>query len=193
MRFKCILLLTGLGLIFGPTAGLGGPRGGSDGERGLDPGSKAEAEFRQLDTNGDGLLNFDEISADPTLAAERDKWDTNKDGFIDLNEFKEYFKARTQQDHAAGQGEPAGGPRTVKGKSEKLPTAPDLPPNLPDWFKRYDTDGDGQIGLYEWKAAGQPLARFLALDLNGDGFLTADEVLWVLAAEGATKGRQPRE
>jgi Ca2+-binding EF-hand superfamily protein len=190
MRFPCFLLLTGLGLLCGPTAGLAGSR---DGERGLDPGSKAEAEFRQLDTNGDGLLNYDEILADPTLAAERDRWDANKDGFIDLNEFKEYFKARTQQDRAAGQG----GPRTVReGKSGKRPTdpdAPELPPNLPDWFKRYDTDGDGQIGLYEWKAAGQPLARFLALDLNGDGFLTADEVLWVIAAERATQGKKPRE
>src|SRR5262249_32625775 len=52
-----------------------------------------------------------------------------------------------------------------------------LPKELPAWFTQYDKDGDGQIGLYEWKATGQPLETFLKMDRNGDGFLTIEEVL----------------
>ena len=33
----------------------------------------AESTFRRMDTNGDGLLNYDEMSE--SLRAERDKWD----------------------------------------------------------------------------------------------------------------------
>jgi hypothetical protein len=220
MRFKCFLLLTGLGLIFGATVSLGQPRnpsrvvrnlgglgqlrGGdrapapsapspgspSDGRRGAAVDAEAEAEFRGLDANGDGLLNSDEM--DDTLRAERDKWDTNGDGFIDLNEFKEYYKARRETEEAARLGGSPGelprGSSAAKARAGSL--APDLPPNLPPWFQQRDTDGDGQIGLYEWTAAGQPIAEFLAMDLNGDGFLTVDEVLW---AVGGKANNEPKE
>lgn len=52
-----------------------------------------------------------------------------------------------------------------------------LPKDLPSWFEDYDTDKDGQVGLYEWRKAGKPMADFTAMDLNGDGFVTADEYL----------------
>ena len=51
------------------------------------------------------------------------------------------------------------------------------PKELPSWFTELDTDKDAQIGLYEWRAAGRSIEEFLAKDLNGDGFLTAEEVL----------------
>jgi hypothetical protein len=211
MRFKCFLLLTGLALVFGATAGQGQfrpqpggnpeqallrqqlraarraamavpaqPPGGQpgsqpDAQAGAEAEAKAEAEFREMDVNGDGLLAPDEM--DDTLRAERDKWDDNHDGFIDLNEFKEYHKARTQKERAG-----------AGGRMGMMPgnwPAPDLPPNLPPWFREYDADHDGQIGLYEWRAAGQPIARFLEMDLNGDGFLTVDEVLWSVGVRPA--------
>ena len=61
-----------------------GPGNGGNG-----PEQWAEMMFRRLDTNGDGLLNYDEMPE--ALKAERDKWDENKDGFIDLTEYKKYF------------------------------------------------------------------------------------------------------
>jgi len=160
----------------GRNGGNGNWAGGNGGN--WNPDAMADMRFRQLDTNGDGLLNTDEMQADETLLAERDKWDTNNDGFIDQAEFREYFKARIQQFQANG----PGGTPLLPGQddTEKKPTvyrAGKLPPNLPPWFLQYDTDGDGQVGLYEWKAAGQDIARFEALDLNGDGFLTVEEVL----------------
>jgi Ca2+-binding EF-hand superfamily protein len=162
-------------------------------EAGIDVGPQAEAAFRQMDTNGDGVLDYDEM--DDGLRAERDKWDANGDGFIDLAEFKEYYKARLALfRQAARRAPPAPPPAKGNGKmgqkvAERMPDpfAPELPPGLPDWFRQYDTDGDGQIGLYEWKAAGQPIAKFLEMDLNRDGFLTPDEVLWATGASAAPK------
>jgi hypothetical protein len=70
-----------------------------------------------------------------------------------------------------------------------------LPKGLPDWFARLDTDGDGQVGLYEWKEAGRSLEEFRKLDRNGDGFITVEEAL--RATKNATAaaggpGRTPR-
>jgi hypothetical protein len=46
---------------------------------------------------------------------------------------------------------------------------------LPDDYRSRDTDGDGQIGLYEWPRT--DYSGFLRLDLNGDGFLTPRELV----------------
>jgi Ca2+-binding EF-hand superfamily protein len=195
MRFKCFLLLIGLGLIVGATAGLGQSQGQPGGEQA--PGqqrrgarraaasppspadrpndqaaadAEAKAEFREMDANGDGLLSPDEM--DDALRAERTKWDTNHDGFIDLDEFRAYFKARSQRYRAEAQ--QASAARTA---TSAALSAINQSSDLPEGFRQYDTDHDGQIGLYEWKAAGQPIAKFLELDLNGDGFLTRDELV----------------
>jgi hypothetical protein len=133
----------------------------------------AEAAFRRRDANHDGLLDTDEM--DEGLRAERDRWDANGDGFIDLTEFKAYVRARSRKQRPVNQPGPGG-----RGNAKPIVKGPfvvELPEGLPPWFSEYDRDGDGQIGLYEWKAAGQPLARFRELDFNGDGFITPDEIL----------------
>jgi Ca2+-binding EF-hand superfamily protein len=178
-------------------AGQGGPGGG------FNPDAMAEIMFRRFDKNGDGLLNYDEMP--PALQAERDKWDKNKDGMIDLNEFKEFMKGRADLIRAE-MGNNFGGapPGSAAAPTGTIPTAPEqpveeetkrvvyragkLPKELPAWFSQYDKDGDGQIGLYEWKAAGQPLKDFLAMDRNGDGFLTAEEVLSYQAQQNKRNG-----
>jgi hypothetical protein len=56
---------------------------------------------------------------------------------------------------------------------------------LPDQYRSCDTDGDGQIGLYEWSRS--DYAGFRRLDLNGDGFLTPRELLRGPSASAAPR------
>jgi Ca2+-binding EF-hand superfamily protein len=161
----------------------------------------AEASFRRHDHNGDGVLNYDEMTE--TLRAERDRWDTNKDGFIDLNEYKAYYRARMQQrmTERGGSGfppPPEGGlPGTgaVPPVEEEEPKpvvfrAGKLPKELPAWFKQLDSDNDGQVGLYEWKISGRSIEEFQEIDRNNDGFLTPDEVLRYEAQRKAVASRE---
>jgi Ca2+-binding EF-hand superfamily protein len=52
-----------------------------------------------------------------------------------------------------------------------------FPKGLPEWFKTLDTDGDGQISLFEWRKGGKKISDFKTYDLNDDGLITAEEVL----------------
>lgn len=149
-----------------------------------------EERFKQSDKNGDGLLSADEMS--DALKSEREKWDTNKDGFIDLTEYKAYTSARFQQ-RQDERGKSDGGPPGPNGDFPPLPGGteqpeePDqrpvvyragkLPKELPSWFVELDTDVDGQVGLYEWVKAGRPIDEFRSMDTNDDSFLTPEEAL----------------
>jgi hypothetical protein len=157
-----------------------------------------------MDRNNDGVLNSDEMP--DSLKAERDKWVTNKDGFIDLNEFKAYFQARMMEQRAErGPGGFGGFPGGGWGGGQQSPAIPEenpiedegskrptvyrvgkLPKELPSWFYEADTDGDGQIGLYEWKSKGWPIETFQQIDRNNDGFLTVDEVLRYVGKSATT-------
>jgi len=59
------------------------------------PNNWADERFRRLDRNGNGLLEVEEMTEN--LKAEKDLWDVNKDGVIDLDEWRAYIKAFTQQ------------------------------------------------------------------------------------------------
>jgi hypothetical protein len=52
-----------------------------------------------------------------------------------------------------------------------------LPPELPAWFRRFDTNADAQVSLKEWREGGSALSEFRRIDRNNDGFLTVEEVL----------------
>jgi hypothetical protein len=63
---------------------------------------------------------------------------------------------------------------------------------LPDWFVTFDTDRDAQIGLYEWRQAGRPMAEFVEMDRDGDFLLTAPELLCFQADRALARARAAR-
>lgn len=154
--------------------------------------------FRKLDVNGDGQLSTAE--APDSLRTAWTRWDDNRDGTLDLREFRAYYQGRLSTlsaQVAAGQidlGLKRGGPILIaaarndeEDSRPNVPRAGNLPAGLPSWFAQLDSDGDGQIGLYEWKTSGWTLDEFVRIDRNGDGFLTITEVL------RATSQQQPPE
>jgi Ca2+-binding EF-hand superfamily protein len=169
--------------------------GGFRGRRG-NPDATAEGMFQRLDQNGDGYLNYDEMP--DQLRKELDQWDTDRNRLIDLNEFRAYFQARVQPSPASqGSSDPSAlsllpyysfdpAPVEAERKPPVVYRAGKLPRELPAWFAQLDTDQDGQIGLYEWKASGKSIQEFDEMDSNKDGFLTVDEVLRFV-----NKGKNP--
>jgi hypothetical protein len=147
--------------------------------------SWAEDEFRRRDRDHDGVLTGDEIPDE--LKNEMVKWDTNKNGSIELDEFKAYVKARndmrrSQMDDAMNAMRQQQNPNPEDNGDDPGPQKPTiyrkgkLPKEL-DWFEKMDTDGDNQIGLYEWRKSGRSIKEFKEMDHNGDGFITVEEAL----------------
>jgi hypothetical protein len=67
----------------------------SDASEEMKLAAMAEQAFRQLDIDGDLYLNYEEMT--DRLKEERDKWDMDQDGLIDLIEFTAYYKALFKQ------------------------------------------------------------------------------------------------
>jgi hypothetical protein len=173
----------------GGTSG-GAPGGGfgmggfGRGERGgFNPDMIAERIFQRYDADGDGLLKIEEMPE--SLAIERDKWDTNNDGFIDLREYKEFFTARRQQIEAERAGGMGANSNSGGGESNQEPDvrrpvvyrANNLPRELPSWFAQADANQDAQVSLLEWRGTNMPIDQFKSMDRNGDNLLTVEEVL----------------
>jgi Ca2+-binding EF-hand superfamily protein len=149
----------------------------------------AKQSFDRLDANKDGVLTDSEMPEG--LRADLSKWDSNRDGKIQLDEYRAYFKANAPADAAVPNLDIVTRPSLEElDKRATVYRAGNLPPELQrTWFEELDTDKDGQIGLYEWRAGGRSLAEFRAIDANGDGFITAEEALrWVRKHGGGNTG-----
>jgi hypothetical protein len=127
-----------------------------------------ERTFRRADRDDDERVEYDEMSE--ILRGQWVRWDRNLDWAIDGEEYGRFFRAHHKEVSTAV----AAGkislrlPKGVAGPGGKSPTG---------WFAEYDTDGDGQVGLYEWRRMEQPIEEFVPMDGNGDGYLTARELL----------------
>jgi Ca2+-binding EF-hand superfamily protein len=148
----------------------------------------AEEEFKRRDVNGDGFLNKDEMP--DALKSELSKWDKNNDNLISLEEFRDYFIARLLGLRGDNDKAPAN-PLVIiidDDELDKRPTvirAGKLPKELPPWFGQLDSDGDGQVALWEWRKGNKKLEEFYEWDRNDDGFITAEEVLHKLSQNRA--------
>ena len=176
--------------------------------------SNAEAQFDQLDNDGDGMLSEEELEgfSKKTLGRLREKglrqgYPLPRDEFVtavvaqlEAEEKKDREKDEERpQRKELKQGEPSSSATpesttssptgTRRGTSGKSRFAPRLPAD----YQTRDKNGDGQIGLYEWDRA--KYAEFAKLDKNGDGFLTAAELLSksVVKVGGPLVGGKPEE
>ena len=132
---------------------------------------EADKAFRILDTNSDGELTGSELSTG--LKADKQA-DTNGDGRISKEEYRDYFKRRVE---AKAETLVSGYKATQKALGGLNWETLDKPGagGLPAWFAKLDVDADGQVSLFEWRQAGRMAAEFQEMDLNGDGLLTKDE------------------
>lgn len=161
--------------------------------------------MRRYDKNDDGRVSLEEAQSTEKLKFVFATYDKNGDGFIDMGEMKLYTidrvngripdppnngnDPRSQPPGGGNQpyysydqgGDRRGNRDTIAPPAEEeRPIAVrfgKLPGNLPSWWATLDTDKDGQIGLYEWRADKRAMSEFAAMDLNGDGLLTAEEYL----------------
>ena len=124
-----------------------------DGDRdGHRHGHRGSAEDRvtmlmeRFDTDGDGQITVEEIEALRT--ARFNEADTNGDGVIDVTEFQAAAQARAAERMAE---------------------------RAAEMFARIDQDGDGQ--LTQDDLGGREGRMFEYADENGDGVLTEDELL----------------
>jgi Ca2+-binding EF-hand superfamily protein len=167
--------LTGIiamGLLVGLAAGQAQEGFGRGPGRGRFP----SAGFAILDTNGDGILDAEEIAAAAVRLAKLDK---NSDGRITSDE------ARPPMPGGRGRGGPEGRERYEEGGGGNV--AEDTVKSL----MAFDANGDGKLSRDELPERFQGI--FERADENKDGFLTPDEIRKVAAAQAApSAGRSER-
>ncbi len=182
----------------GPGGG-GFSGGGGSGWGGGGGGQTAESRFKEMDKNQDGKISKEEGQQSSRLTPVFDRYDTSKDGTLDLPEYSIYYAEATGgRSNGGGSGGWGGGGGTPgapggPGKGGEEPEEPkplvyrfgNLPGNLPGYFagdnSGGDSDKDGQISLAEWvkywDSTTTKIDEFKKLDLNTDGYVTAEEYL----------------
>jgi hypothetical protein len=128
--------------------------------------------FLKLDLNGDGVLSTDEMA--DSLRAERARWDADRNGFIDLNEYGAYYQVHLHslsEAVATGQidlGLKRGGPGTNPTPTLSIAPAPNMV--QPRNTSPANSEETGRPAVYRAGnlPAGLP-AWFVQLDTDRDG------------------------
>jgi hypothetical protein len=140
----------------------------------------AESSFKRMDDNDDKRLNRDEVNRS-RIRNEFQKYDQNYDESISLDEYLIYFRNRYADRFNVKNYYGALVRVLVEEELVERPTLlrlGQLPGDL-DWFAKLDTQPeDGQLSLYEWRLANEPIEEFLKRDRNDDGYLTPEEALF---------------
>jgi len=123
-------------------------------------GPQPERIFRQLDLNGDGIVDQHELDAARRAAFEHA--DSDRDGYITETEAQSLLQQLRSQG-AAGQRPLYRGWIAARKPAEQA--------NL---LARFDADGDGRVSEAEFMEFVHPFGAMF--DLNGDGVITKAEV-----------------
>lgn len=146
----------------------------------------ADDEFNRRDSNGDAVLNLDEMP--DAIKNDLVRWDSNHDNLLDRDEYRGFFLARLQGGGDGRRG--MANPVTIilEEEFDKRPTvlrAGKLPKDL-KWFEDLDLDSDGQVAMWEWRKAGKNMDDYANHDRNEDGFITPEEALRMTVARAQT-------
>src|SRR5262249_15467062 len=137
---------------------------------------QAEAEFGRKDRDGDRKLSPDEMEG--KLRDNLARWDTNRDGYIDFQEYLAFFRWRLEE----------------KSAKDALKAGLISPQDFAErnWeaeFQRRDGNGDGLLSLDEME--GKLRDNLGRWDTNGDGLIDREEFrafyFWKIQ-EQASKG-----
>jgi Ca2+-binding EF-hand superfamily protein len=172
--------------------GRGGPGGGQPGRGGFDFSSRL---FKQYDTNGDGSLNATEIQAMSSENQEfKDNWrkyDADKNGLINQDEFNGYLAsrlraAREQKDGGKKDDKKDADNKTAEKKDDKKDA--DKKPEERPSITRIEIDEveNNTVVVYRSGKLPKELPEwFTQLDLNNDGQVSLME--WLKANKAVSE------
>ena len=185
----------------------------------------ADRFFEYMDRNKDGNLDQDEVRRMPgnfreSLEKNGVSLDRGVSKDVFLREIPKVFEQMREQrerdeerrrDESRRREDDRRRDDDRRSQSSNRPPAPKAPAlytprkkveitlDIPRRFEDGDTDGDGQLGLYEWrKWRPEERAHFKVYDKNGDGFLTPRELIkppssaeLIAASSGTTTSGTP--
>jgi hypothetical protein len=111
--------------------------------------------FADLDADSDGQLNVTEAKGNAGVSARFGTIDANADGYVTMDEYREFFTSEKSQGEVHAQAHSAVVTRDV-------------------WTK-LDANSDGKLSSTEVSSNTTISGAFSAMDSNGDGFVTLAE------------------
>jgi Ca2+-binding EF-hand superfamily protein len=152
---------------------------------------EAEDRLERYDRDKNGFLAGDELSS--RWSGNPLDFDRNGDGKLSVSELAvraarmrvaqvevAQSQSRKESDKRGTRAaKPAEIPDPYKGRKSFATLSRKLPEGLPGWFAEKDVDSDQQISMAEFSKSWTDslVAEFQGFDLNGDGFVTAQECL----------------